>query len=192
LIILKYSFAYFKSDLFAGLIVFLVALPLCHGIALASGAPLLSAVICGIIGGIVVGIISQSQVSVSGPAAGLTAIVLAAISSLGSFELFLTSVVLAGMIQLLLGLMKAGSLSNYIPSGVIEGMLAGIGVIIILKQIPYAIGFTDTVRSIHPGAVVVSLFSVAVLIAFRQIQLLQKFKTELMPLCLSKVIYLSR
>jgi MFS superfamily sulfate permease-like transporter len=161
---LKYSFTYFKSDLFAGLIVFLVALPLCLGIALASGAPLLSAIISGIIGGIVVGMISQSHVSVSGPAAGLTAIVFTAISSLGSFEIFLTAVVLAGLFQLILGLIRAGSISNYFPSSVIEGMLTGIGIIIILKQIPHATGHT-----MHSGAIIISITSLLILIACKQI-----------------------
>ena len=168
---MKYPISYFKSDLPAGLIVFLVALPLCLGIALASGAPLLSAIVSGIIGGIVVGIFSQSHVSVSGPAAGLTAIVLAAISSLGSFELFLTAVVLAGLFQLILGLIRAGNISHYFPSSVIEGMLTGIGIIIILKQIPHATGL-----KMHPGAIIISITSLLILIAFKQISCLNKNK----------------
>ncbi len=134
-------FANLKSDFPSGLVVFLVALPLCLGIALASGAPPLSGIIAGIIGGLVVGSLSRSHISVSGPAAGLTAIVLTAITTLGSFEAFLLSVVLAGAMQLILGFIKAGSISNYFPSNVIEGMLAGIGVIIILKQLPHAVGY---------------------------------------------------
>jgi MFS superfamily sulfate permease-like transporter len=134
-------FAHVKSDFAAGLVVFLVALPLCLGIALASGAPLFSGVISGIVGGIVVGFLSQSHLSVTGPAAGLTAIVLTAITDLGSFPIFLTAVFIAGLVQLLLGFIKAGSISNYFPTNVIEGMLAGIGVIIILKQIPHAFGY---------------------------------------------------
>ena len=130
-----------KSDFASGLVVFLVALPLCLGIALASGAPLFSGIISGIVGGIVVGFLSQSHLSVSGPAAGLTAIVLTAISDLGSFNSFLLAVLLAGIIQLALGFVKAGSISNYFPTNVIEGMLAGIGVIIFLKQIPHAFGY---------------------------------------------------
>jgi carbonic anhydrase len=130
-----------KSDLPASLVVFLVALPLCLGIALASGAPLLSGILSGIIGGIVVGIISESHTSVSGPAAGLAAVVLSAISQLGSFETFLLSVVLAGLIQLTIGIIKGGIIANYIPSDVIKGLLAAIGIILILKQIPHAVGF---------------------------------------------------
>jgi MFS superfamily sulfate permease-like transporter len=134
-------FANLKSDFAAGLVVFLVALPLCLGIAMASGAPLFSGIISGIVGGIVVGYLSTSHLSVSGPAAGLTAIVLAAITDLGAFDLFLTAVFIAGLIQLGLGFLKAGGISNYIPTNVIEGMLAGIGIIIILKQLPHAFGY---------------------------------------------------
>jgi MFS superfamily sulfate permease-like transporter len=112
-----------RTDIQSGLVVFLVALPLCLGIALASGAPLFAGIISGIIGGIVVGLLSNSQLSVSGPAAGLTAIVLSAITTLGSYEVFLLAVVLAGAIQILLSVAKAGTISNYIPSNVIEGML---------------------------------------------------------------------
>lgn len=130
-----------KSDLPASLVVFLVALPLCLGVALASGAPLLSGIISGIIGGIIVGIISESHTSVSGPAAGLAAVVLSAITQLGSFETFLLAVVLAGGIQLTIGLLKGGMIANYIPSDVIKGLLAAIGIILILKQIPHAVGF---------------------------------------------------
>ena len=130
-----------KNDIPASIVVFLVALPLCLGIALASGAPLLSGVISGIIGGIIVGVLSHSQTSVSGPAAGLAAVVLSAITQLGSFELFLTAVLLAGIIQLAMGLAKAGFIANYIPSNVIKGLLAAIGIILILKQIPHAIGY---------------------------------------------------
>jgi MFS superfamily sulfate permease-like transporter len=130
-----------KQNLPSGLVVFLVALPLCLGIALASGAPPLSGIISGIIGGLVIGILSNSNISVSGPAAGLAAIVLAGISDLGSFELFLVAGIIAGIIQLVLGFIRAGSISNYFPNNVIEGMLAGIGIIIILKQIPHAVGY---------------------------------------------------
>ena len=130
-----------KTDLPSGLVVFLIALPLCLGIALASGAPLFSGLITGIIGGIVVGYLSGSKLSVSGPAAGLTVIVLTAIESLGSFEAFLLSVVIAGVIQLALGFAKAGFISHYFPSSVIKGMLSAIGIILILKQIPHAFGY---------------------------------------------------
>ncbi len=134
-------FAHLRTDFSSGLVVFLVALPLCLGIALASGAPPLAGIIAGVIGGIVVGSLSSSHLSVSGPAAGLTSIVLAAITELGAFEIFLAAVFAAGMLQVVLGLVKAGTVSNYIPNNVIEGMLAGIGVIIILKQIPHAFGY---------------------------------------------------
>ncbi len=129
-----------KSDLSASIVVFLVALPLCLGIALASGAPLFAGLLTGIIGGVVVASISGSQLSVSGPAAGLTTIVLAAITSLGSYQAFLMAVVLAGVFQLILGAIKAGTIGSYFPSSVIEGMLAGIGVLLILKQLPHALG----------------------------------------------------
>jgi len=133
-------FKYLKNDLPASIVVFFVALPLCLGIALASGAPLFSGLIAGIIGGIVVGSLSGSQIGVSGPAAGLAAIVLVAIQSLG-YEAFLVAVVLGGIIQLIFGFLKAGIIGYYFPSSVIKGMLTGIGIIIILKQIPYFFGF---------------------------------------------------
>ena len=123
-----------KSDLPSSVVVFFVALPLCLGIALASGAPLFSGLIAGIVGGIVVGFISGSSVGVSGPAAGLAAIVLTAIGTLGSFENFLLAVVLGGAIQFIFGILRAGVIGYYFPSSVIKGMLTGIGIIIILKQ----------------------------------------------------------
>jgi MFS superfamily sulfate permease-like transporter len=131
---------YGKYDLPAGLVVFLVALPLCLGIALASGAPLFAGIITGIVGGLVVSLLSGSQLSVSGPAAGLTVICLDAITDLGSYELFLTAVVMAGIIQLILGYVRAGIIGLYFPSSVIKGMLAAIGLILILKQIPHFLG----------------------------------------------------
>jgi len=130
-----------KNDLPASIVVFFVALPLCLGIALASGAPLFSGLIAGIVGGIVVGSLSGSKIGVSGPAAGLAAIVLAAIATLGSYENFLVAVVLGGIIQLILGILKAGIIGYYFPSSVIKGMLTGIGIIIILKQIPHFFGY---------------------------------------------------
>lgn len=133
-------FKYLKNDLPAGIVVFLVALPLCLGIALASGAPLFSGIIAGIIGGIVVGFLSGSQLSVSGPAAGLTVIVLNAIENLGTFEAFALAVVMAGIFQLILGFLKAGIIGHFFPSAVIKGMLSAIGLILILKQIPHALG----------------------------------------------------
>ncbi len=179
--------------------VFLVALPLCLGIALASGAPLFAGIISGVIGGIVVGALSHSQLSVTGPAAGLTAIVLAAISSLGSYETFLAAVVLAGALQILLGIAKAGTISNYFPSNVIEGMLAAIGIIIILKQLPHAIGYDvdnegdfffiektaghntfsaiiDAVNYSHVGAIIITLVSLAILITFNKVAFLKNLK----------------
>jgi len=131
----------FGSDFPAAVVVFLVALPLCLGIALGSGAPLFSGLIAGIIGGIVVGSLSGSQLSVSGPAAGLTAIVVVALTKLQSYEVFLVAVVIGGVFQLLLGFAKAGILGDYIPSNVIKGMLAAIGLILILKQIPHFVGY---------------------------------------------------
>src|SRR5688500_12477478 len=134
-------FANLRNDLPAGIVVFLVAVPLCLGIALASGAPFFSGLIAGIVGGIVIGSLSNSQLSVGGPAAGLTAIVLTAITKLGAFEIFLCAVVAAGIMQLALGFLRAGSIANYFPGSVIKGMLTGIGIIIILKQIPHAFGY---------------------------------------------------
>ncbi|HMP98488.1 MAG TPA: SulP family inorganic anion transporter [Cyclobacteriaceae bacterium] len=130
-------------DLPSSLVVFLVALPLCLGIALASGAPLYAGIITGVIGGVLVASLSGSALSVSGPAAGLTTIVLAAITTLGSFEAFLTAIVLAGIIQLVLGFLKAGAIGNFFPDSVIKGMLAAIGLILVLKQIPHALGYDE-------------------------------------------------
>jgi len=129
------------KDLPASIVVALVALPLCLGIALASGAPLFSGIIAGIVGGIVVGFLSNSQLSVSGPAAGLTVIVLGAIASLPSYEAFLLAVCLSGLMQMGLYLTRSGTLSEFVPSSVITGMLAAIGLILIMKQIPYALGY---------------------------------------------------
>ncbi|MBS1628659.1 MAG: SulP family inorganic anion transporter [Bacteroidetes bacterium] len=142
-----------RKDALSGIIVFLIALPLCLGIAQASGAPLFAGIISGIVGGIVVGLLSKSQVSVSGPAAGLIAIVVSAIQGFGAFETFLCAVVVAGLVQLLLGLIRAGSIANYFPSNVIEGMLAGIGLTIIIKEFPNAMGFVkgSAVAGIEAG-----------------------------------------
>ncbi|WP_396141937.1 SulP family inorganic anion transporter [Flavobacterium sp.] len=201
-------FANLKSDFASGLVVFLVALPLCLGIALASGAPLFSGIISGIIGGIVVGYLSNSHLSVSGPAAGLTAIVLTSITDLGSFNAFLLAVLIAGVIQLVLGFIKAGTISNYFPNNVIEGMLAGIGVIIILKQIPHAFGYDPDFEGdesffqsdgqntfsellhvldhIQLGAVIVALISLLILILWNKIDFLKNIK--LVPAALVAVI----
>ena len=195
---MKITTKYFKSDVLSGMVVFLVALPLCLGIAVASGAPPFAGIITGVIAGIVVGSLSGSNVSVSGPAAGLIAIVLAAITQVG-YEPFLVAVMIAGLIQLILGIVKAGSISSYFPSGVIEGMLAAIGIIIIMKEIPHAIGydkshegdffafekgaetgfFTEIINSInyaHLGAIIVTVVSIAILIAFNKIPFFEKDK----------------
>lgn len=159
-----------KQNFASGLVVFLVALPLCLGIALASGAPPLAEILSGVIGCVIVGALSSSHISVSGPAAGL-----AAMTELGSFELFLCSGVIAGALQLLLGFLRAGSISNYIPISVIEGMLAGIGVIIILKQLPYALGSDDTLIEIvhstgrvHLGSLVVAVVAFIIMIGWEE------------------------
>jgi MFS superfamily sulfate permease-like transporter len=136
-----YRLIWLKHDLPAGLSVFLVALPLCLGIALASGAPLYAGLLSGIIGGLVVSLISGAQLAVSGPAAGLTTLVAASIISLGDYKVFLLAVIIAGLFQLTLGLLKLGAIANYFPSSVIKGMLAAIGIILISKQIPLALGY---------------------------------------------------
>jgi len=134
-------FAFLSQDAPAGLVVFLVALPLCLGISLASGAPLLAGVVAGIVGGVVVSLLSGSHVSVSGPAAGLTIVMLSAISTLGSFPAVLAATVVAGAMQLALGAARAGIIALYFPAAVIRGMLAAIGIILILKQLPHFVGF---------------------------------------------------
>ena len=137
---MKLNTKFLKTDLLSGMVVFLVALPLCLGIAVASGAPPFAGIITGVIGGIIVGSLSTSNVSVSGPAAGLIAIVLVAITDIG-YESFLVAIIIGGLIQLTLGFIKAGSISSYFPTSVIEGMLAAIGIIIIKKELPHAIGY---------------------------------------------------
>ena len=201
-------FANLKSDFASGLVVFLVALPLCLGIALASGAPLFSGIISGIIGGILVGYFSQSHLSVSGPAAGLTAIVVTAIIDLGSFNAFLLAGLIAGLIQLTFGLIKIGSISNYFPTNVIEGMLAGIGVIIFLKQIPHAFGYNPdydgdlsflqddgkntfsalftVLNHVQLGSMIITIISLVILIFWPKIKFLKKMK--LVPAALIAVI----
>ncbi|MBL7742933.1 MAG: SulP family inorganic anion transporter [Chitinophagaceae bacterium] len=196
---MKLNTKFLKTDLLSGMVVFLVALPLCLGIAVASGAPPFAGIITGVIGGIVVGFLSNSNVSVSGPAAGLIAIVLAAITDLG-YEPFLVAVIIAGAIQLGLGLVKAGGISSYFPTSVIEGMLAAIGIIIIKKELPHAIGydkehegdffsyellkedkgfFTEIIHSFnyaHLGAIFVTIVSLIILIAFMKVPALKKIK----------------
>lgn len=157
------SFKYIKEDMPAGLVVFFVALPLCLGIALASGAPLFSGIISGIIGGIVVAFFSGSALSVSGPAAGLTVIVLNGITQLGSYELFLAAVVIAGLVQIALGYLKAGIIGYYFPSSVIKGMLAAIGILLIIKQTPVALGHTAD-SDFQMGSIVIAVVSILILL----------------------------
>jgi len=177
---MKSSLSTLKNDLPASIVVFFVALPLCLGIALASGAPLFSGLIAGIIGGIVVGFISGSKIGVSGPAAGLAAIVLSAIGSLGGYENFLVAVVLGGIIQFIFGVLKAGVIGYYFPSSVIKGMLTGIGLIIIIKQIPHffgydvsmaesPIGITDSLNYIQPGPTIIGFIGLGILLLWETI-----------------------
>lgn len=192
-------FSNIGGDLAAGLVVFFVAVPLCLGIALASGAPLFSGIVAGIVGGIVIGSASKSALSVSGPAAGLAAIVLTAITELGAFDIFLCAVIIAGVIQLILGFAKAGTIANYFPSNVIEGMLAGIGILIILKQIPHAVGLdsdyegnesfgniltgentfsvlAQSLEYITPGALIVAFSGIALMLIWEKVPALKKLK----------------
>lgn len=184
-------FKNFKNDLPASIVVFFVAVPLCLGIALASGAPLFAGIIAGIVGGIVVGIASGSPLGVSGPAAGLAVIVLTSIASLGSWPAFLLAVVIGGVLQLIMGFAKAGFIAYFFPSSVIKGMLTGIGLLIILKQIPHALGYDkdavgddafqqadgdNTLSSIFkavelltPGAILISAISICILILWDQV-----------------------
>lgn len=184
-------FKHLNKDLPASIVVFFVAIPLCLGIALASGAPLFSGLIAGIIGGIVVGSISGSPIGVSGPAAGLAAIVLVAISTLGGFENFLVAVVLGGAIQILFGILRAGIIGYYFPSSVIKGMLTGIGIIIVLKQIPHFFGYDvdpegdfafvqvdgentfseiiNAVNYISPGSTLIALIALGILILWEKV-----------------------
>jgi len=179
-------FKNFKDDIPASIVVFLVAMPLCLGIAMASGAPLFSGIISGIIGGVIVGALSGSPLGVSGPAAGLAVIVLNAITDLGGFNIFLVSVIIAGVLQLIMGFAKAGIIAYYFPTSVIHGMLAGIGIIIFLKQIPHAFGYdkdpegdfgfiqvdghntfdelNHMLSNISPGVLTISVISLIILI----------------------------
>lgn len=194
-------------DAVAGLVVFLVALPLCLGIALASNAPLFSGVLAGIVGGIVVGAISRSHTSVSGTSASLTAIIAAQILSLGSFEAFLLALVVAGLIQIVLGVIKGGFIADFIPTCVIHGLMAAIGVILILKQVPHLLGHDtdpegemsfrqpdqettfselfDLIGQTHQGAMVVGLICFAVLLIWDRVP---RLKTSLMPASLVVVL----
>ncbi|EMY76508.1 inorganic anion transporter, SulP family [Leptospira weilii serovar Ranarum str. ICFT] len=186
-----------RHDLSSGLVVFLIALPLCIGVAFASGAPVVSGLISGIVGGVVVSLISKSPLSVSGPAMGLTMIVLDSIRTLGSFNDFLFALCLAGVLQITLGFLKAGILSNFFPSSVIKGMLAAIGAVLILKQIPHAIGydmdyigdmvffqqdrentFSEIFTAFYrftPGAIVLSSVSLVLILIWEKLKLHNKF-----------------
>ena len=187
------------KDLGAGLVVFLVALPLCLGIALASGAPMVAGIVSGVVGGLLVAWLSGSHTSVSGPAAGLVAVVLAQVAVLGSYEAFLVAVILAGAIQVLFGALRAGFIAAFFPSSVIKGLLAAIGLILILKQIPHAVGHDadpegdmgflqvdgkntiselfSSLFDLDPGAMMVGLVSLAVLLAWDR----SRFKNSLIP-----------
>lgn len=199
-----------SRDLPSSIVVFLVALPLCLGIALASGAPLFAGVLTGIVGGIVVSVVSGSQLSVSGPAAGLTVIVFGAIASLGSYQTFLLAVVIAGVMQIFLGIFKAGIIANYFPSSVIEGMLAAIGIILILKQLPHALGidsdfegdesffqadhentFTaiyEAVNKLSYGAVIISILSLMIMIFWPKIKRLSAIPAPVIVVVLGIIL----
>lgn len=187
-----YRIIWLRHDLPAGLTVFLVALPLCLGIALASGAPLYAGLVSGIVGGLLVSLLSGSQLAVSGPAAGLTTLVAATLLTLGDYRLFCVAVIIAGLFQLVLGVVKLGSISNYFPSAVIKGMLAAIGVLLVAKQIPLALGYDkpdfwtsgfinlftsgNLLSNIHDlefhftnSAILISLVSLAILIFYERI-----------------------
>lgn len=205
-----------KSDIPASIVVFFVALPLCLGIALASGAPLFAGVIAGVVGGIIVGALSGSKVGVSGPAAGLAAIVLTSIGSLGGYENFLVAVVLGGVIQLIFGLLRAGVIGYYFPSSVIKGMLTGIGIIIILKQIPHFFGYDsaakgdfaffqadgqntfseiiNTINYIQPGSALIGFIGLAILLLWdrvlsKKVKFFQIVQGPLVAVVLSIVFY---
>lgn len=192
----EFSLKAVSSDLTSGFVVFLVALPLCLGVCLASNAPLFAGILAGVIGGIMVGSISGSSTSVSGPAAGLIAVVAAQIQHLGSFEAFLTAVVIAGLIQVVFGIGRMGFISAFFPSSVIKGLLWAIGFILIYKQIPLVFGHEadplgndafvqtsnmhtfsevlETVFKIHPGTALVGLISVCLLLLWDKISLLKR------------------
>ena len=205
---MKKLFSNWRSDFPASLVVFLVALPLCLGVGLAStntegihGMPnIFSGIIAGVIGGVVVGIFSKSRIGVSGPAAGLITIVIASITTLGSFEGFLVAIVLSGIIQVIAGFLGMGVLANYFPSSVIKGMLAAIGLTLILKEIPHAMGYDAdffgdeaffqpdghntfseilyALNALHPGSILIALVSLAIFFAIKSSRIL--FFTPLM------------
>jgi carbonic anhydrase/SulP family sulfate permease len=194
-------------DAIAGVVVFLVALPLCLGIALASGAPLMSGILSGIIGGCVVGSLSGSQISVSGPAAGLAAIVVVQIATLGSFDAFLLAVMIAGVIQIAFGLLRGGALSKFFPSNVVKGLLVAIGLLLILKQLPHLVGYDAdwegdssfdqrdgentfstlviAARAVLPGAAIVGVACLALLVVWEKTRL----KKSIVPGPLVAVVF---
>lgn len=203
----RYYFRHVKDDIPAGLVVFLVALPLCLGIALASGTPLFSGLVAGLVGGLVVSWLSGSQLSVTGPAAGLTVIVSNALQQIGSFQGFLVACVIAGIIQLALGYLKAGVIASFFPASVIKGMLAAIGLILIIKQVPHATGYdssyegdedymaetaqsslfelSDALNAISPGAIAISVAGLLILVLWetawlKKIPILKLFPGPLM------------
>src|SRR5690606_31988652 len=193
-----FTFKNLAADGPAGLVYFLVAFPLCLGIALASGAPLFSGVLAGVIGGVVIGLLSGSSTSVSGPAAGLAAIVVTQIESLGGFDKFLLATFMAGALQVVLGLIKAGYLALFFPTSVVKGLLAAIGILLILKQLPHLVGhdpdpigqlafeqpdnentFSDlwlAFGDLHPAAIVIGFFSILVLVGWDKLPALKKLR----------------
>ena len=203
-------FAYLGQDAPAGLVVFLVALPLCLGISLASGAPLLAGMVAGIVGGVVVSLLSGSHVSVSGPAAGLTIVMLSAISTLGSFPAVLAATAVAGVVQLALGAARAGIIALYFPAAVIRGMLAAIGLILILKQLPHFVGFDKdyfedleffqadgrttftelgaALGAFSPGAVLIGVVSLALLLLWERPVVKRQAWARLVPGALVAVV----
>ncbi len=200
-------FAHWREDLPASLVVFLVALPLCLGIALASGAPMLSGIVAGVVGGIVVGAVSGSPLMVSGPAAGLTAIVIAGIADAGSFARFLPAVILGGALQIAFGVLRGGVISYYFPTSVIKGMLAAIGLTLILKQVPHAVGYdadyegdfafaqgggentfsaiARAFEQVQPAAIAVAVLGVALMVLWPRTPLA---KVRLLPAPLAAVL----
>ena len=208
---LSYYFRYLKDDIRASVVVFLVAIPLCLGIALASGAPLFSGLIAGIVGGMVVTLASGSQLSVSGPAAGLAVIVFMAIETLESFQAFLVAVVLAGILQVFMGYLKAGTIGAFFPSSVIKAMLAAIGLILIIKQIPHAFGYDGSFEGdesymqenvvssfgdimtalghISPVATLISVLSLIILFLWEKPMIKKSFIGRYMPGALLVVLF---
>jgi MFS superfamily sulfate permease-like transporter len=202
---------HFKTDLSSGLVVFLIALPLCLGISLASGAPLFAGIISGILGGIVVGFLSNSQVNVSGPAASVALVILTAITTLGSYEAVLFAVILAGIVQIAMGFIGAGTIAYYFPSSMIKGILASIGLILILKQIPHSVGYNKVfvgsesfrqadghntlselfymLNDLSPGVILITLISLAIIILWDRPSLKQRFAFfRFFPAALAAVI----